>query len=73
MDKKKKVNPWVSYVKSYAKHTNQSYGCALTNPKTREAYQKYRADVGGVENEKEIAQIKANVAKKKAAEKKTAK
>ena len=66
----KKTNPWIQYVKSYAKHTNQSYSCALTNPKTREAYHKNKADVGGVENEREIAQIKINVAKQKAAAKK---
>ena len=66
----RKINPWVQFVRLWAKHTNQTYGCALSNPKTREAYYRHKADPGGVENKKAVALIKIKVAKEKAAKKK---
>lgn len=33
------ANKWVEYVKSWAAKNKTTYGCALSNPKMKEAYQ----------------------------------
>ena len=32
------VNPWIQHIKNYASKNNLTYGCALSDPKCRDAY-----------------------------------
>ena len=32
------VNPWVQHIRNYASKNDQTYGCALSDPKCRDAY-----------------------------------
>ena len=34
------VNPWVQHIRKYASKNGQTYGCALSDPKCRDAYKK---------------------------------
>ena len=34
------VNPWVQHIRNYASKNDQTYGCALSDPKCRDAYKK---------------------------------
>ncbi len=34
------VNAWVQHIKNYASKNGQTYGCALSDPKCRDAYKK---------------------------------
>jgi len=63
MEKKRNPNRWIEFVKSYSKHTNQTYGCALSNPKTKIAYHKYMDD-GGREKSEKLKKIKKHVDKR---------
>jgi hypothetical protein len=33
-------NPWIEHIKKFAKANNTTFGCALSNPKTKETYKK---------------------------------
>ena len=32
------VNPWVQHIRNYASKNGQTYGCALSDPKCKDAY-----------------------------------
>ena len=36
-------NAWVEHVKKFAKENNETYGCAISNPKCKESYKSAKA------------------------------